>query len=208
MIIFIVFLIALRLLFPYAAHYKPEITRNFSESIGLPVTIANMKAYWQGWTPSIELEDVTTPESKTLPIKKVTAKLNLFASVLQRRGVIKNIEVDGGEFVIQQLPDKSYSINQIPIPVSTGENHTPIYLKNLNMTFIQKNFSVKLFQLNMVTVSDISKIDAKRVEVNAPDWLAKTLIFDAFQASFQLLPQNFLKIHSLQVQNNFANIEG
>lgn len=208
LLILIIFLIALRFSLPYLAQYKPALAKKLSDAIGQSVAIAEMQAYWEGWTPWVILNDVSIQNSTT-SIKKMKAKLSLFGSLIHRRVIIKKIVIDGGEFIIQQMPDKSYTVNKIKIPTLAGASTASmlVHFKNLNVKFFNENIYIQLHHVDMIMDEKFS-LHANNVEVAVKEWVTKPFIFDNMSANFHWSNKDLLQIDAATFQNNFLQIAG
>lgn len=172
---------AVRFALPGIGGYKDEIQSWVSEYMDYPLTIDNISAEWQGWSPHLYLEkiDLYTQDSGLLISKFDSAHIDidLIGSLAKREVVPNHLSVSGLDLEFTRNLDGSISISsddQNRLNTNTGDNNALsewllkqnyIILENATLSWHDKKTSKLPIQFSDVKLE--LRNDESRVQINA-----------------------------------------
>lgn len=99
-----------RQLMPLLETKQTEVETWLSTKLNLPVSMSSLKGDWQGLMPVLRIKNLNIAGEQGLTFKKVTAELNLSASIFYRTPVFERILVSGTYGKITQLSENEWQI--------------------------------------------------------------------------------------------------
>jgi uncharacterized protein (TIGR02099 family) len=95
-----------------------------SAAVSRPVSFSDITARWRGIGPVFQFNNVvihsTNKDINQLKINQLDISISWWQSILNRRLVPGKIQIVGTKFNVQQLSQKKYLINNVPIDLTTS----------------------------------------------------------------------------------------
>jgi len=122
-ILFVAYLSIGRQFMPAVTSYTSEVEDWLSESLGIPVTIASLSGFFDGFNPAIELEglrfNVLEPSAPAaedeagLEFESAYITLDMARTLMERRLVLKNFAVQGLDVAARRTGENTWLISGI-----------------------------------------------------------------------------------------------
>ncbi|HSR63048.1 MAG TPA: YhdP family protein, partial [Gammaproteobacteria bacterium] len=105
-----------RLSLPYIDNFRPDIQHWLGDYLGHPVEIEKIEADWQGWKPSLYLQQITVLNKsgvgKITDFKSAVIRFDPFYSLLQRQPVPSKVQINSPELTVIRQLDGSITITR------------------------------------------------------------------------------------------------
>jgi len=105
-----------RLSLPYIDNFRSDIQLWLGDYLGHPVEIEKIEADWQGWKPSLYLQQITVLNKsgvgKITDFKSAVIRFDPFYSLLQRQPVPSRVQINSPELTVIRQLDGSISITR------------------------------------------------------------------------------------------------
>ena len=132
-------LASLRLLLPSVEHYRAEVEVWLGASLGQRVTIGALHAYWDGWSPSLQAQEVHLLDASggghrnrsLARFGSVSVTIDPIASLRSGELSPANVAVTGASLVVARLQDGSISITGLADDAVSDNADTPDNLARL-----------------------------------------------------------------------------
>lgn len=140
-----------RQLMPYAVNYRADVESRLEAAIGQQIRIGALRGSWSGLNPLLSLQQVLiSPASRldsgeTLLIDTLSLEVDVLASLLSRKVVLHNVDLQGPEFTVVELEDGRWQLQGFAMPAEPGL--TPDQLLELVSRFQELSLSNVTFTI-------------------------------------------------------------
>lgn len=178
-----------RLLIPFVPDYQPRIETWLSEQLHMPVKVGTINAYWRGFHPVIQFENIVfyhQEQKKQTAINKISVGIDLTDSVIKRKISTASMTLSGLSLTLEKGDDGRYQIKEFKsqdTPIETAKIANWLLSQQ---RFVLENISLKIEQKNKVI--EIKNVNLKLANQGEKHRLDGSLLFN----------------NSLQSQLNFS----
>jgi len=115
-----------RQLLPYVVNYRADIEARFTENLGLQVQIGALGGAWSGFNPILALERVLifpslgVSSDQVVQLDTLTLELDVWTSLLQRRWMLKSIDILNPEFALSEGAEGQWQLRGVALSSNTA----------------------------------------------------------------------------------------